>query len=489
MSWISIGKTMPVIPIVCPVCLSTIVPDDKLSNPGCGHVFHTGCIEEWFRVQSNRKCPHCRISSRATQSQSIYLQFDENALNETKENIFSHSDEVQLVPKTNSELEAELVSLQRNLTKIKSEYSSYQSKVQSEKTQQEQTVSFLSNQLSNAESSLADKNEQFSTLTRKFGKTKESLEQARHDLTRKDFKVQDLERQLKSMQRKHDAEIERPCEVRNLLKSKSSEIRERVENYKHMGDHGIQVLAELTVALDGEKRQLKSELQSLKVEVEILRKYQDKMYSNVSHMSDILTTEKQKSSKSSLKRQDSVSSCLSLDETVNYSFEKSTNPKRLSDQSVSELNSGDDKENDLSSNFKQPLQVASTSSSSSVPTSTSTAGSKDNSSSENGGKMKRKAYLPVNSDDDDILMEQTIFMESPEFKNPFSNVKGSLLARKSANSTAVKSKIKTSVSASMPSVLSSDSKLSLKLPKRHYNGLGFSSAPLFKKTPSFPKHN
>ena len=78
------------------------------------------------------------------------------------------------------------------------------------------------------------------------------------------------------------------------------------------------------------------------------------------------------------------------------------------------------------------------------------------------GAIKKKAFVPVHSDDDDILMEQTIMIESPEFRNPLSKVKGSLLNRNS-------------------------SKPNSKGIKRFYNGLGFSSAPLFQRTNSFRK--
>jgi len=498
---------MPIIPIVCPVCLSTVVPDDKLSNPGCGHVFHSGCIEEWFRVQSNRKCPHCRVSSRASQSQPIYLQFDENALNETRDIQIPQDDDVQEVKpsKGNSELENEIVNLKRNIYKLNSEYSSYQNKVKSEKTQQDQTLSFLSNQLSNAESNLAEKSAQFTTLTKRYSKIKGSLEQSQNDLTRKDYKIQDLERQLKASQQKIEAEIDRPCQVRDLLKSKSSEIREKVEQYKHMGEHGIQILAELTIALDGEKRQMKSEMQSLKVDVEILKQQKDNALLKALESNYEASKEKQlqkSSSKSVLKRQESSCNSNMLDDTLEYSFEQSSiMNKRLSGQSNYELfSSPENKENISTVSVSQPAEVlksesispissaisvkansqmCSSSSLRSDKLSSNSSRSEQISTPGSSGQLKRKAFVPLRDGDDDILMEQTVIIESPEFKNPFSKVKGSLLSR--TNNQSRGSNFKRTKTSETVARISSNS--------RQYNGLGFSSAPLFKKSTSCPKPN
>ncbi|XP_063727771.1 E3 ubiquitin-protein ligase TRAIP-like [Symsagittifera roscoffensis] len=450
---------MPVIPITCPVCLSTIVPDDNLSNPGCGHVFHTSCIEEWFRVHKCRTCPHCRKTSRLAQSHAIYLQFDENALNETLPRVYCHSDEVELVPKTSAELEKDNDRLKRELTKVKSELSSYSTKMEQEKTSREQTISYLSNQVTNMESNLSEKNEQCASLTRKVSSINDSLVQARNDVNRKVFKIQDLERQLHSAKSRFEAEVERPCLIRSLLNAKSSEIRAKVENYKQMGDHGIQVLSEFAVAADSEARRLKNELRNLRVEVEMLKENSESSRrSNIELTSRDFPTSKL----SSLKRQFSGTSTYNLDETLDHSADlRSKDLKRSANENAHSrlsdiLSSADEgKENSFIEEIANEQSVRSSSGSKNSSQDLKAGTSK-------AGAVKKKAFVPVHSDDDDILMEQTIMIESPEFRNPLSKVKGSLLNRNS-------------------------SKPNSKGIKRSYNGLGFSSAPLFQRSNSFRK--
>jgi hypothetical protein len=43
-------------PRVCCICLDDISTGSQIR--GCGHVFHTECIQEWFRRK--RVCPLCR---------------------------------------------------------------------------------------------------------------------------------------------------------------------------------------------------------------------------------------------------------------------------------------------------------------------------------------------------------------------------------------------------------------------------------------------
>jgi len=48
----------------CSICLSEINPDSLVRGLACGHVFHLGCVAEWFmRDQSfELSCPLCRKS-------------------------------------------------------------------------------------------------------------------------------------------------------------------------------------------------------------------------------------------------------------------------------------------------------------------------------------------------------------------------------------------------------------------------------------------
>ncbi|XP_020252337.1 RING-H2 finger protein ATL66-like [Asparagus officinalis] len=46
---------------MCSICLSVFVEGEKVKVlPECGHVFHTACVDEWFRTQCS--CPMCRAT-------------------------------------------------------------------------------------------------------------------------------------------------------------------------------------------------------------------------------------------------------------------------------------------------------------------------------------------------------------------------------------------------------------------------------------------
>jgi hypothetical protein len=48
----------------CPICLGELVEGDKVKVlPGCGHGFHTECVDAWLRARAN--CPLCRASPLA----------------------------------------------------------------------------------------------------------------------------------------------------------------------------------------------------------------------------------------------------------------------------------------------------------------------------------------------------------------------------------------------------------------------------------------
>ncbi|CAE7602316.1 RNF128 [Symbiodinium pilosum] len=41
----------------CIVCLGNFEPDDEVIQLGCGHVFHEGCIADWFLNEKHDPCP------------------------------------------------------------------------------------------------------------------------------------------------------------------------------------------------------------------------------------------------------------------------------------------------------------------------------------------------------------------------------------------------------------------------------------------------
>jgi len=44
----------------CVVCLETKMPAQPCRMLECGHEFHTGCIDDWWRTRKNLICPVCR---------------------------------------------------------------------------------------------------------------------------------------------------------------------------------------------------------------------------------------------------------------------------------------------------------------------------------------------------------------------------------------------------------------------------------------------
>jgi hypothetical protein len=42
---------------VCSICLQDFEPNQEVNLMKCNHIFHKGCIDEWFRIK--RKCPLC----------------------------------------------------------------------------------------------------------------------------------------------------------------------------------------------------------------------------------------------------------------------------------------------------------------------------------------------------------------------------------------------------------------------------------------------
>jgi hypothetical protein len=47
-------------PIDCCICLDYIVQTNSGKLQKCGHIFHKDCIEQWFIVDPNLRCPMCR---------------------------------------------------------------------------------------------------------------------------------------------------------------------------------------------------------------------------------------------------------------------------------------------------------------------------------------------------------------------------------------------------------------------------------------------
>ena len=44
----------------CCICLDNIELDNSAKLEKCGHIFHKHCIEQWFIVDPNLRCPMCR---------------------------------------------------------------------------------------------------------------------------------------------------------------------------------------------------------------------------------------------------------------------------------------------------------------------------------------------------------------------------------------------------------------------------------------------
>ena len=42
----------------CKICLEQIGRHEHCETMDCGHVFHSDCVEKWFRIKNARICPH-----------------------------------------------------------------------------------------------------------------------------------------------------------------------------------------------------------------------------------------------------------------------------------------------------------------------------------------------------------------------------------------------------------------------------------------------
>lgn len=47
-------------PTECCICLDDITENNSGKLEKCGHIFHKNCIEQWFIVDPNLRCPLCR---------------------------------------------------------------------------------------------------------------------------------------------------------------------------------------------------------------------------------------------------------------------------------------------------------------------------------------------------------------------------------------------------------------------------------------------
>ncbi|KAK8652496.1 hypothetical protein V6N13_126528 [Hibiscus sabdariffa] len=52
----------------CSICLEEFKEDEEGSEMPCEHVFHSGCVEKWLRV--NGSCPVCRFPMPAEEGGS-----------------------------------------------------------------------------------------------------------------------------------------------------------------------------------------------------------------------------------------------------------------------------------------------------------------------------------------------------------------------------------------------------------------------------------
>ena len=423
----------------CPVCLSAFLPEDDLGNPGCGHVFHRACIEEWFRVQNNKKCPHCRNSARSSKIQSIYLQFDENP------SFIADSTDAASSSRTNEATVCNDSQVQKELDKLKSEYRCYKSKMELEKKEREQSFQFLKVQMTSLETEVESKSRQHSIITSRLQSMKQSSEQMKTDLQCKKLKIEDLRKEMDLMKMRYERDVEHPCKIRTLLQSKSSEIRQRVHDYSQMGEHGLQLLTEFAVAANEESKNLRNQLREMKVEYDLM-KAASTQHSDMCSTASLSSVNVRSTSSNILKRafnndnsnkstssQNSSSSndsgTISLDHDVLNDFKNlETNKENI----YSNLSNGivEEKSQEVMSNVLKP--------------------------------QKKTAFVPCNEGDDDILMEQTL-IESPLFRNSLTKVRGSLLSRKT--------------------LLGDSSKRRSSNVMRQYNGLGSSSTKMFQSQP------
>ena len=44
--------------ILCPICHEEITTEFNRSHTECGHIFHSGCIDNWLK--RTLECPMCR---------------------------------------------------------------------------------------------------------------------------------------------------------------------------------------------------------------------------------------------------------------------------------------------------------------------------------------------------------------------------------------------------------------------------------------------
>lgn len=45
--------------MTCAICLVEEIPSKCYLKP-CGHLFHRKCLNKWFYVSTNRRCPYCQ---------------------------------------------------------------------------------------------------------------------------------------------------------------------------------------------------------------------------------------------------------------------------------------------------------------------------------------------------------------------------------------------------------------------------------------------
>ena len=63
---------------MCSICLDEYTDDDKIIKLTCNHIYHKGCIKEWFKV--NKNCPNCRkniISHKNTKKLLVASSVDQ----------------------------------------------------------------------------------------------------------------------------------------------------------------------------------------------------------------------------------------------------------------------------------------------------------------------------------------------------------------------------------------------------------------------------
>merc|ERR1711865_244760 len=46
----------------CSICLEVFVDGEELAAPGCGHLFHPQCLQEWVKQDTQMRCPVCRYN-------------------------------------------------------------------------------------------------------------------------------------------------------------------------------------------------------------------------------------------------------------------------------------------------------------------------------------------------------------------------------------------------------------------------------------------